>query len=253
MPDYAGEKTLEPTPHRRQQARREGHVAKSQELASAVVFLAGVGLLMTFGGGLAGFLADYCRTQLGGEPCLSISVDGVVDQWRATLVSLGRWMAPILGLLFLAAVAIHVLQVGFLFLPQRLGFDPSRLDPIRGLQRIFSGANAVRLGIAILKLAILLGVASAVLYGQRAEILSLGSLAPAPLAKQMTHVLLNTGLKLGAALLVLALLDYAYQWWRHEQDLKMTPQELREELQNLEGNPQVRARRKQMQRELAKK
>ncbi|MEN6404914.1 MAG: EscU/YscU/HrcU family type III secretion system export apparatus switch protein [Thermoguttaceae bacterium] len=253
MAEYAGEKTLDPTPHRRQQARREGHVAKSQELGSAAVLLAGIALLMVLGGGLAGFLADYCRTQLGGEPCLSISAEGVVDQWNATLWSLGRWMAPILGLLFLTGVAIHVLQVGFLFLPQRLGFDPTRLDPIRGLQRIFSGANLVRLGMGLLKLAILLGVASVVLYGQREEILSLSSLAPAPLAQQVTHILLNTALKLGAALLVLALLDYAYQWWRHEQDLKMTPQELREELQNLEGNPQVLARRKQMQRELAKK
>ena len=66
----------------------------------------------------------------------------------------------------------------------------------------------------------------------------------------MAQILLWTALKVGAALLVLALLDYAYQWWRHEQDLKMTPQELREELRNLEGNPQVIARRKQVQRDL---
>ena len=62
----------------------------------------------------------------------------------------------------------------------------------------------------------------------------------------MTQILFWTAIKLGAALLVLAMLDYAYQWWRHEQDLKMTPQELREELRNLEGNPQVIARRKQV-------
>ena len=67
----------------------------------------------------------------------------------------------------------------------------------------------------------------------------------------MTQIVLWTAMKIGAALLVLAILDYAYQRWRHEQDLKMTPQELREELKNLEGDPQLIARRKQAQRNLA--
>ena len=67
----------------------------------------------------------------------------------------------------------------------------------------------------------------------------------------MAQILLWTALKVGAALLVLAMLDYAYQRWRHEQDLKMTPQELREELRNLEGDPQLRARRKHVQHDLA--
>ena len=67
----------------------------------------------------------------------------------------------------------------------------------------------------------------------------------------MAQILMWTALKIGAALLVLAILDYGYQRWRHEQDLKMTPQELREELKNLEGDPQLRARRKQLQRDLA--
>ena len=76
------------------------------------------------------------------------------------------------------------------------------------------------------------------------------TILPVPqLAVQMAQILLWTALKIGAVLLVLSLLDYSYQWWKHEQDLKMTPQELREELRNLEGNPQIIARRKQMQRE----
>ena len=62
MPEYAGDKSLDPTPHRRQQARREGHVAKSQDLGSAVLLLAGLGALLMLGGGLVAFLADYCRT-----------------------------------------------------------------------------------------------------------------------------------------------------------------------------------------------
>jgi flagellar biosynthetic protein FlhB len=156
-------------------------------------------------------------------------------------------------LICLAGVAVNVLQVGFLFLPQRLAFDFSRLDPLQGLRRIFSSSGMVQLGFGMLKLTIVLAVAGAVLYNDRAEILRLTELSPAGIGVQISQILFRTAIKVGAALFVLALLDYAYQWWRHEQDMKMTPQELREELRNLEGNPQVIARRKQVQRDLAVK
>ncbi len=253
MADYAGEKSLEPTPHRRQQARNEGHVAKSRELTAAVLLLAGLAVLMTLGGGLAGWMVDYCREQLGGNAWLSADSDFVVSQWHSVLWTLGRYLLPILGLLCLAGVAVNIFQVGFLFLPQRLTFDLNRLNPLEGLRRIFSGAGMVNLGQGIVKLAIASAVAGVVMYNQCEAILGLTSLPPATIASQMMQILLGTAMKVGGALLVLALLDYAYQWWRHEQDLKMTPQELREELRNLEGNPQVIARRKQVQRDLVLK
>ena len=202
------------------------------------------------GGGLVGFLADYCRAQLGGEPWLTVDAAFAVNHWNATLWSLGRRLLPLLGLLCLAGVAVNVLQIGFLFLPERLALDFTRLDPVQGLRRLFSGASVVRLSFGLIKLAITVAVACVVLYGQRGAILGLTGLSPPALALQMTEILLWTALKVGGALLLLALLDYAYQWWRNEQDLKMTPQELREEMRNLEGNPQVIGRRKQMQRDL---
>lgn len=251
MADYAGEKNLEPTPHRRQQARREGHVAKSRDLASAAMLLLGLGVLVMLGGGLVGFLVEHCRSQLGGDAWLAIDNDFVVGQWNATLLALGRFLLPILGLLCLAGVAANVLQVGFLFLPQKLSPDPGRLDPLSGLRRIFSGAGAANLGFGVVKLVAVLAVGGAVLYHEREALLGLSALAPPALVGRLGQLLLGTALKIGAALLVLAIVDYAYQRWRHEQDLKMTPQELREELRNLEGDPQVRARRKQAQRDLA--
>jgi flagellar biosynthesis protein FlhB len=251
MPDYAGEKTLDPTPHRRQQARSEGHVAKSHDLGSAAMLMAALAVLVMLGGGVAGFLVDYCRNQLGGPPCLTLDADAVVNHWTTTLWSLGRCLLPILGLLCLVGITVNVLQIGFLFLPQRLAFDLTRLDPLQGVRRIFSAANLVQLGFSVFKLVLVLGVACVVLYGQRAAILGLTEMAPSAIAQQMSQLVFWTALKVGGALFVLALLDYAYQWWRHEQDLKMTPQELQEELRNLEGNPQVIARRKQVRRDVA--
>ncbi len=249
MSSDAGDKTLDPTPHRRQQARQEGHVAKSVDLASAGVLLLGFGALLLLGGGLAGFLVDYCRHQLGGQAWLTINREAAVNEWNATLWSLGRYLLPILGLLCLAGLAVNLLQIGFLFLPQRLAWDLGRLNPLRGLQRIVSPAGFVQLLFGIFKLAVVAAVAGVVLYNEREALLRLAALEPAALGRQMTQLLLTTGLKIGVALLVLALLDYAWQRWRHERDLRMTPQELREELRNLEGDPQVLARRKQAQRQ----
>lgn len=249
MPDH-GDKSLEPTPHRRQQARQEGQVAKSQDLGSAVMLLAGVVILLTLGGGLVEFFVGYCRSQLGGEPWLAANKDFVANQWNTTLWTLARNLLPILGLLCLAGVTINVLQTGFLFLPQKVSFDLGRVSPIRGWQRMFSSARMVHLAFGLLKLAAVLTVAGVVVYNQREALLRLMTLPPSALAAEMSQLLLWTALKIGAALLVLAILDYGYQWWRHEQDLKMTPQELREELKNIEGDPQLRARRKQMQRNL---
>jgi flagellar biosynthesis protein FlhB len=245
------EKTLDPTPHRRERARREGHVAKSQDLGSAAVLLLGAGILVMLGGGLAAFLVEYCRRQLGGQAWLNVDADFVASQWNAVLWALSRCLLPILGLLCLAGVAATVLQIGFLFTPDRIAWKLDRVDPLGGLRRIFSGTNIARLWFGLVKLTVVSAVAGAVLYSQRHALLGLAALPPSALASQMLWVLLATVAKIGAALFVLAMLDYAYQRWRHEQDLKMTPQELREELRNLEGDPQVVARRKEARRDTA--
>jgi len=251
MSDFAGEKTLEPTPHRRQQARQEGHVARSLDLASSAMLLLAATIVLWFGGSLAGFLVEYCRGRLGGPFEVVADQAYCVGLWNALLGSLGRLLLPILGLIFLAGVAVNVLQTGFLFLPQRLALDFSRISLIRGWQRIFSAGGMVRLGFGLMKLGVVAVVAGMVLYNQRNAFWKLASLTPTALAVQMSQLLLWTMLKIGAALFVLAILDYVYQWRRHEQDLKMTPQELREELKNLEGDPKAIARRKQMQRDLS--
>jgi flagellar biosynthetic protein FlhB len=99
-------------------------------------------------------------------------------------------------------------------------------------------------------LVIVLAVAAVVLYHERDALVGLAALEPSAVGARMIQIVFGTVLKVGGVLLAFALLDYGYQWWRHEQDLKMTPQELREELRNLEGNPEVISRRKQAQREV---
>lgn len=250
MAEDNGEKSQDPTPHRRQKAREEGHVAKSQDLASAALLLAGMTALLMSGAGMVDFLGRYTHRQLGGEAWLRADLDFAMVQWNETIGELARYLLPILGVLLLAAIVVDMAQVGFLFLPQKLAPDLTRLDPLKGLGRIFSLPSAIRLAFGIFKILVVGAVAFAALYGQRDTILALTGLALSESTVYLTDILIWTTIKIAAALLVLAILDYGFQRWKHEQDLKMTTQELREEMKNLEGDPQIAARRRMVQRQL---
>jgi flagellar biosynthetic protein FlhB len=251
MPEQSGDKSQEATPHRRRQAREEGQVAQSQDLGSAVLLLLGLACLLLLGGGLIEFLGRYTKGQLGGQPWLSADGAFVVSQWQATLLGVARHVLPIMGLMFVGAVLVNVFQVGLLFLPKKLALDITRIDPLKGFGRVFSLAGVMRLAFGIFKIAVIAGVALASLYSQREAILTMTGMETVAIGQQLIGILLMTGLKIGLALLLLAIFDYAFQRWKFEQDIRMTQQEIREEMKNLEGNPEVMARRKQVQRQLA--
>ena len=249
MSDQAADKSQEPTGHRRQKARQEGHVAKSQDLSSAALLLLGLLLLVILGGGLVDFLGRFCKRQLGGGAWLEADVRFAVSEWNWTLSALARCLFPIFGLLFLGAIATGVLQTGFLFLPRKLVPDLTRLDPLQGLNRIFSLGNLVKLAFGILKILVVSAVAVLSLYAERDTILNLPDMAVPVIALYLAQILLWTSIKIGLALLVLASLDYAFWKWKFEQDIKMTPQELREEMRNLDSGRQLTSRRRRMQRQ----
>lgn len=251
MAEYNGEKSQEPTQHRRQKAREEGQVAKSHDLESALLLVVGLLVLLMLGQGLIDFIAAFTRQRLGGEAWLSADVGFAVAQWNETLAGLAGPLLPIFGLLLLTAVGANLAQIGILFVPQKLVPDLSRIDPLQGMKRMFSLSSVARLAFGLFKIVIIAGVAFASLYGHYETILGLAALEPGQIAVYLVEILLWTSLKIGLALLVLAILDYAFQRWTHEQDLKMTTQEVREEMKNLEGNPLMIARRRQVQRQLA--
>jgi flagellar biosynthesis protein FlhB len=250
LADTDGDKSHDATPHRRQLAREEGQVARSQDLAQAALLLAGaVGVLM-LGGGTAEFLAGYTRQNLGGEAWLTADARFVQDHWQATLRGLSGVVLPLLALSMAAGIALHLAQGGFLFLPAKLAPDLSRVDPLRGLGRVFSLSNLVRLGFSAVKLTVIAAVAYASLAGERERVLALADQSLPQIAAFLAGLLVWTTIKIGGALLALAILDYGFQWWKNEQDLKMTVQELREEMKSTHGDPQIIARRRAVQRQL---
>lgn len=245
-----GDKTHDATPYRRQQAREEGQVVRSQDLASAGLLIVGLLIVWYFSHGLADFLGRLTQDHLGGEAWLNLDSQTATHYAASVAARLAVGLLPLLGLLVVAAIAAHMGQFGFLYLPQKLALDWQRLNPISNAQRMFSLTSVVHLGFGMLKVALILTVAGWNLWGERGRLMNLSSETTGEIAAYLLHVLLWTSLKIGGALATLALFDYGYQWWQHEQDLKMTTQELKDEVKTQQGDPQIAQRRKQVARQM---
>jgi flagellar biosynthetic protein FlhB len=250
MAEHAGEKSFEATPHRRQEAREKGHVAFSQDLGSAALLLLGVLLLMLFGGGLLQFCGAMMQHQLGEVPELATSQESMLYEWMRLALQLAIVMTPILGLLMLVGVLASVLQVGLLWVPDRVAPDINRLNPWEGLKRIFSLTGTMRLSFGLVKVVFVTAVAIMVMWWRWDDVMRSGSLGVSELGTFLIDISLDTVLWAAVALVVLAMLEYGVQRWKYEQDLRMTHQEVREEMKNLQGDPNIVARRRQIQRQL---
>jgi flagellar biosynthetic protein FlhB len=142
-------------------------------------------------------------------------------------------------------------QTWFLFLPDKIAPDVARLHPGRGWQRLLEGGNGVRSLLGLVKLLTIVAVAAGTLWGDRERLLTTLALAPAPLAATLFQLLLDVGLRVALALAALAVLDYGYQFWRHEQQLWMTRQELQEEQRSEQGDPAIASRRRSLRQTLS--
>ncbi len=250
MAEQFGEKTHEATPHRRQKAREEGHVAKSQDLTSAIILIGALLILLWQGQSLVNFLGHLTHSQLAEKTTFDNSSSIVIHQLRSLVLQLAVVLLPILGLLFVLAVIVQVGQVGILFVPKRLSPALNHINPLRGIQRLLSLPTFVRFALGLSKVFTVSAVGAVSLWLDRTAILSLGGLGVHELLLAIFSLIFWTVLKIGFALLILAIADYAFQYWKHEQDLRMTNHEMREELRSLQGDPQVTARRFAVQRQL---
>jgi flagellar biosynthetic protein FlhB len=247
MSDERADRIHAATPHRRQEARRQGNVPRSQDLVSAGLLLGGLVALLLLGGNVVHWLRQVAQQQWGGEAWLRADPELAIRGFRDMASGMAVVLLPVLCLLLLLALLFQVGQTGFLLLPHKMSWDVNRLNPWAGLQRICSRSSAVRLLLGLAKAAIVTVVVSWSVWAERHEILGLATVEISGVAAAMLRLLWGTCLRASLAIAFLALLDYAYQRWQHERDLRMTTQELREELRSLQGDPQVAARQREIQ------
>lgn len=248
------ERTEPATPRRRQEAREKGQVPLSTELIAALTLLAGFGALALGGGRLAvsiGGLAAKSFTEVGTVGTAAVD-PGRVAEWFASIAeSIGSVAAFIVLPLLVVGLLAGFGQVGFHIAPEAVAFDGTRLNPIKGLGRLFSARTAMRTLFAILKITLVAGVLTAVAIHDLPHVAGLvgGDLGPVMVATG--KLVLRAALGALAVILALGLFDLAFQRFQHEKDLRMTKKEIKEELKSTEGDPHVRARIRAIQRELA--
>ncbi|PBJ81938.1 flagellar biosynthesis protein FlhB [Lysobacteraceae bacterium NML93-0399] len=247
------EKTEEPSAKRLREAREKGNVPRSRELATVAVFGAGVAALLAMGGGITARAQDWMRAALSPDRGLLDRPDALFGHTGMLMLEFFWILAPLLLVTLLACFIAPAVMGGFNFASKGLVPDLKKLDPMAGLKRIYGPEGLAELLKSLLRV-ILVGVAAALFLWPamprlRAMIHQPLEQAAAGGMKFALWMLMATA----AALLLLALVDAPYQKWNWRRKLKMTRQELREEMKESEGRPEVKGRIRQLQHEMSQR
>ena len=247
MADEFGDKTEAPTPKRRQEAREQGNIARSPDLTAALVLLGALLLVQWQGPSLVAALRGIA------EQVFSLDVLGDHDPASVSglLVNVGsvlaRAMAPLLLGVALVAILANLAQVGFFLSAKRLEPNLKSLSPINGIKRILGGGNGwMQLAMNLAKVTLVTLVAFSAVQDRLAQILTAQTLSLMQIFGLSAEVIYAIALRLTIVLLLLAILDYLWQRYRTERKLKMTKQEVRDELKRMEGDPLIKQRRRQI-------
>jgi len=247
------DKTEQPTPKRRDKAREQGQVARSRDLSSAVVLLTGLLSLFIWGPALGRKIMEMLHVWLGElHPGVlgPNQISAILQTFGLTLAGL---LAPILLSVSTAAVVGNYVQVGRIFSTSRITPDLSRLQLFKGFQRLFSPNTLVELVKSLAKICIIGGVAYFSVKRELPGVLPLLDQEVGQVLLKLTGTTFRIAVRIILALLALGALDYLYQRYRFEKDLKMTKQEVKDEMRQVDGDPKVKARIRSLMRQMATK
>ena len=251
--DNSQEKTEEPTPRRLEKAKEEGQTARSKELATMAVLLAGAGGLLIFGTSLGASIESIMRDSFVIERSAIFDTRQMSVQLILAAKEAAWALSPILVMLLIAAIAGSVGIGGLLFSAKAIAPKFNRMDPIKGLGRMFSMRSLIELVKAIAKVGLVMAVAILILNLRTEDLLAI---AEEPTVPAMEHVLWTLGWSfffLSCATIAIAAIDVPFQIYDHQKKLRMTKQEVKDEYKDTEGKPEVKGKIRQLQREMAQR
>lgn len=247
------ERTEAPSSKRLSEARDEGQVPHSRELSTFLVLIAGVGGLWVFGQWMAQHTQSLMRHGLQFERSAAFQPDAMLaalfDSALAALIA----CAPLLGLTIFAALAGRFAIGGWNFTTKPLAPNFGKLDPLRGITRMFSSDSLVELVKAVLKTLLVGGIAFWAIRHERDAIFALASTPLEVGLSGIARLLLVATLLILLGLALLAAIDVPWQLWHYTEQLKMSREELKQEAKDAEGDPQIKARIRGAQRAMARK
>jgi flagellar biosynthesis protein FlhB len=253
MAENEQERTEQPTAKRIEKARQEGQVPRSVELNAATVLLATAAGLHFLGASIGVALLDIMRSALSIAPAEALDPGLALSAAWAELLRALIVCAPILGLTLIAALVAPLAVGGWNLSFEAVAPNFTRLDPVAGFGRFFSAKGVVELGKAFAKFLVVATIAVAVVRKQSPQLLALGT-APLPAAiAQAASLASDALLAVAGGLVLIAAVDVPWQLRQYSQKLRMTREEIRQELKESEGAPEVRMRIRRTQREIARR
>jgi flagellar biosynthetic protein FlhB len=247
MAESEGDKTEAPTPKRRQEAREQGNIARSPDLTSAIILIGVLLLLKWFGFGVISAMRSIMEEMLGARSLASVDMARLGTDVMHVIGVAAFAMAPILGGVVIIAIMANVAQVGLNLNFGKLAPNLAALSPIRGLGKIFSGGQGgIHLLMNLIKMVMVGMVAYSAIGNRIGQIIAIQQLSFVQIFAFGADVVYSIGMRVGILLLVLAILDYMYQRFRMEKSLRMTKQDVKEEMRSMNGDPLVRQRQRQI-------
>lgn len=243
------EKTLQATPKRRQDARKKGQVLKSQEIVSAFMLLGFVALMKYW-------LPTMITKMSGLFPYVyNLSYDWSVQSVSTLMINMLWIGVQVVGPVFivgaLIAIVSNYLQVKFLFTLEPLKPQLSRISPISGAKRMFGVKAWVELLKSLLKVILIGYFLYATIRDNLQVYPALQQLNVAQAAMFIGDALLSLAWKISISFVLIAVIDFLYQWWDYEKNLRMNHEEMKQEFKQSEGNPQIKAEIRRKQRAMS--
>jgi flagellar biosynthetic protein FlhB len=251
--EQSQDKTEQPTGKKLADARQKGNVAQSREVPSVLILSGSLGVLFFAGAWMLGRLTEVMRVMYQRAGTLAMLPETMHTLFWEIFLSGMVVLVPLMLAVMTAAVVGNVAQFGFLFTGEKLSPNLAKLNPISGLKKLISLRSLVELVKSIIKLVIISGVAYIVIHRYVDQIPSLMQLSIGNIIRFIGQVSFQICLYTCMVLFLMAVLDFAYTRWQHQQDLKMTKQEVKDEYKQREGDPSVKARIRSVQREMARR
>jgi len=250
-----GEKTEKATPKKRKDARKKGQVLQSTEVTTTFCALVMFGLLYMIWPGFTEQMMQIYTEHLGTQSLLMPNPDMNTNEIMGVLVrvlmGMGLTLLPILAAAMLAGVAINIIQVGPLFTTKALEPKLNKISPISGFKRMFSSKTVVDMVKSILKILILGYIAYSDFVAMLGDFPGFIGRDVHQSFIYIMRTAFMTALKMCMAMIVISIIDFLYQWWKYEKDLKMTKQEVKDEYKMTEGDPQIKGKIRAKQRQMS--
>jgi flagellar biosynthetic protein FlhB len=249
----AQERTERATPKRLQHAKDKGQVARSRELTTMVVLLVSAGGLFLAGGGIIAGMLGVMHDGFQSQRMEIMDPAMMVLKLERAIADTVMAMMPFFAVITLAALIAPMALSGWSFSTQAMAFKWDKLDPIKGLGRVFSARGLVELFKALAKFSLVLAVALGFLWFNVDSILGLGGQYVQSALANAGEILLWAFLFLSCSMILIALVDVPFQLWDHQRQLKMTRQEIKDEFRETDGNPEMKRKVREVRQALAQR